>query len=455
MPLRVGLGLSLVALLGLSLTAPARPDEPAAPKSIERRMVEVGRKLVRELKKRGYSNVGVLKFLVSADGKEPSDSVGTLNMRLAKQLELALILKNEPKEPLGIIKNASAVAHRTRGASHRTKAGIAKLFSAKYPLSWGNTEVSPDAFVTGVAIIKKDLSTITVQLMVVDGKENSLRSLGGEYVLTAKMDPSKLSEAGESFVLRGAFDGGEVDAAREQKVQAAAVKAALKARQDPKKNPYFAPKDEKPVSLEVLYNGKPAKIIFKDGKARIPTPKLGTEVKFRLTRDGSQETYGVVLKLNGENTVGKQTLPDLQCRKWVLEPGRTTTTIAGYHVNGHRETFRVLSLAESARQAVNYGEQAGTISMTVFRQRRGEGPVPDPLDKDYNKETIVKKAKLLDDYADNPSALVAKLEEEATRGADDGGLIGGGEIRKESLKKVKFQADQTPILSLTIVYYKP
>jgi hypothetical protein len=456
MPLRVGLGFSLVALTALFLAAPARPDDSSGPKTVERGMVDIARKLVRELQKRGYANVGVLKFLVSTDGKGPRDSVGTLNMLLARQLELALILKNEPKNPIGVIKNASAVAHRTNGANHRTKAGIAKLFSAKYPLAWGNNEVSADAFVTGLAIIRKDLTAMTVQLMVVDGKENRLRSLGSDYVLTAKMDPGKLSEAGESFVLRGAFDdgGAETTAAGQKKTEAAVIKAAVKAREEKKENPYFAPANEKPVSLVVLYNGKPAPITFKDGKAQIPTPKVGTEIKFRLTRDGSQETYGVVLKLNGENTVGKQKLPDLECRKWILVSGKSAT-ISGYQLDNHTfQPFKVLTRAESAKLAMNYGDDAGTISLTVFKARKGEAPVGDPLDKDASKEAIVKKAKLPDDYADNPAALVAKMEEEASRGLDDGGLIGGaGEVKKGGVKTVKFQPDPTPVMSLTLVYY--
>jgi hypothetical protein len=60
-----------------------------------------------------YRNVGVLKFLVAREGKKDfSDNAGTLNMLLARRLEVALVLANDRKNLLGIIRNASAVAAR-------------------------------------------------------------------------------------------------------------------------------------------------------------------------------------------------------------------------------------------------------------------------------------------------------------------------------------------------------
>ena len=461
MRLRAGLGLSLVMLAGLTLVAPARSDDANGAQNIDRAMVQVSRKLVKELQGRGYGNVGVLKFLVSRDGKTYSDSVGTLNMLLAKQLEVALLVKNDPKNPLAIIKNASAVAQRTRGANHRNKAGRDKLFGAKYTLSWGNNaEVTADGFVTGLAILGEDLKTLTIILMLVDGKENKIVRLGDDFVIVAKMDPRLLAESGESFMLRSAFDDGQVKIdpeVREQKVTAAAIKSAVKAREEKQQNPYFAPANAKPVTLQVLYDDVPAKITFRDGKAHIPTAKVGQKVKFRLTRDNGKDVYGVVLKVNGESTYHKQKGPDLECTRWIMKPGSGGFTLSAFRLPGDKKAeFKVLSVRESAKLAMSYGEDSGTISLAVFKQRKAELAGHDPSDRDYQKETIVRKAKVPDGVPESYGALVAQIEEEGTRSLEEGGLIGSGPVTDaDKLKTFKFDPDPNPIMNLTIVYYKP
>ncbi len=455
MSLRATLGVSLASFLVLTLPTPARPGGDVELKTIERVLAERGRGLVEALQRRGYGNVGVLKFLVSTDMKTTSDSVGTLNMLLAKQLELALVRNKKAKDGLGIIRNASARANFIQGASYRDPAGISKLFSAKYPLYVGNRSVPPDAFLTGLAVLEKDLSRMTVYLRLVDGKAGKLSPPLEGFVFKAKVDPSKLIAAGESFFLRGAFDGGDVDSGgREEKLQTKAVELALKAREKAKEHPHFT--TGKPVTLQVLYNGEPAKITFKDGKARIPTPKLGTKIAFRLSRDSSQETYAVVLKLNGENTFGRQKLPDLHCRKWVLKPG-AGGLIRGYQLDeGTRDPFEIKGKEESAKLAMDFGEHAGQISMTVYRQRKSEAPPGDPLDKYAADEEVLKKAEL-PEAAGSHAALLAAMEGGLkTRSYEDGGLIAGsGKREKAAVKTTKFDPDPTPVFSETIVYYTP
>ena len=116
----------------LALAAPA-----AAAPTLEEALVANAPAVVKRLQAMGCRNVGVLKFLATKDGDKLSDNVGTLNMTLANRLEIALLLANDPKTPLGIITNASAVAQRTPGASHLTKDGRLKLFGARYPLAPG------------------------------------------------------------------------------------------------------------------------------------------------------------------------------------------------------------------------------------------------------------------------------------------------------------------------------
>src|SRR4051794_35954696 len=136
--------------LGVALVvAGLAPPPLRAQESLERQFVQQAPQLIRHLQDQGYKNVGVLKFLVARDGK-PSDNAGTLNLLLARRLELALILANAPKTPVGIVENASAVAQTTPQASYLSKDDRPRLFAAKYPLAWGKQRVSPDAFVTGL-----------------------------------------------------------------------------------------------------------------------------------------------------------------------------------------------------------------------------------------------------------------------------------------------------------------
>ena len=117
--------------------------------SLERGLLRQAPKLIKHFKDHNYKNVGVLKFLVSREGTGFSDNVGTLNLLAARRLELALILANDPRTPVGITADASDVARKIVGASHLSKAGREKLFTGKYPLAWGKDVVQPDAFVTG------------------------------------------------------------------------------------------------------------------------------------------------------------------------------------------------------------------------------------------------------------------------------------------------------------------
>jgi hypothetical protein len=97
----------------------------------------------------------------------------------------------------------------------------------------------------------------------------------------------------------------------------------------------------------VRYNGKKVPLELKNGKAFVPEPQEGQTVELGLKQDGSKNRYGVVLKVNGENTLEKERLPDLTCHKWVLDPGYGPWAIRGYQVGDVLEKFRVASIAES------------------------------------------------------------------------------------------------------------
>src|SRR5207248_2329400 len=150
--------------------------------------------------------------------------------------------------PIGIAADASAMAAKTPGANHLTRAGRAKLFEPRYPLAWGDGMVKVDAFLTGVAAVSPDLKKITIGLLIFDREKNNLDSIGKDIEATLK--PAALADLGESFLMRGLFDGGKVELSAPlapEKILEEAVKTRKEVDAHPLKEALA------PISLTVYY----------------------------------------------------------------------------------------------------------------------------------------------------------------------------------------------------------
>jgi hypothetical protein len=447
---------------------------PARSADLEGALLDRARGLVKFSQAKGYRTVGVLKFLGAKDGGDFSDNLGTVNTLLARRLEVALVLANDPRNPVGVIDDATAVAARTRGANHRTPEGRRALFATQYRLAWGdpNVRVTPDAFLTGLVEVSKDLRTLRVSFVSFDRTTNRLEPVPGVPDAVVANRAAALVEMGESFTVRGAFDDGKVEAKPKGK-EAAEAKPPAKgdAPKEPAKNdpPADLPKDQDviqqakdvrdkaarhpaedpnaPVKLTVLYDGKPVQVEVRDGKAFVPEPAAGQKVVLVITKDAKAQRYGVVLKVNGENTLDKQRLPDARCRMWVLKSPGESVAVTGYQLGTDRvETFRVLSAPESKAREVNYGADVGTLTMTVFPE--GKAPAPD-LSEDAAEKSAVAKAELPAEPSKSFDSLKAKLLEDANRG-----LIAEGAQVEGKVQVVNFTPAATPVMTLTVIYYK-
>ena len=193
----------------------------AAADEIDQKLLEHAPAVLKYLRDKGHKSVGVLKFRAKKGRESASDNVGTLNMTLANRLEIALALANssDARQQVALARNASAVAAKLPGASHLHREGRARLFQAKYPPAWGDDQITPDAFVTGVALVSDDLRKITVALLAFDRHSQTLEKIGSPF--TASTDALALSELGESYLLRGAFDHGNLQLARAKAVESA------------------------------------------------------------------------------------------------------------------------------------------------------------------------------------------------------------------------------------------
>jgi hypothetical protein len=426
-----------LALLAFLLFA-----QVAVADGLEREMLKQAPRLLEQLRKKGYQNVGVLKFRVQKGKGSLSDSAGPINLTAARCLELALVLANDVEKPLGIIQDASAVAARLRGASYLTEAGRRKLFAARYPLAWGNQQVAADAFLTGVVRIKSKLKDLTVDIQAF-GKAGGAPRRVAQF--TATMSAAGLAESGESFLLRGAFEGGKVEV-----VEAKAVQVAARVKSGEAKYPLAD--SAAPVALEIYYGRKQVEVKTQNGQARIREPRRGQKVTFVLRRRvRSKERYGVVLKVNGENTLYRQRLKDVECRKWILDPGDPPSAIEGFQKDGKTAgEFRILSRAESKDQEVYYGEDVGTISLVVFREQRDRNRSGGDLSYEAEDLAVLQRGLFPRKKPLNLAALQFQLREDGSRG-----LIGEGEKVESKVRHVSFTPDPVPVMTATITYYRP
>ena len=171
---------------------------------------------------------------------------------------------------------------------------------------------------------------------------------------------------------------------------------------------------------------------------------------FRLRRNAAKGRFACVLKVNGENTLFRQKLPDVNCRKWLLFPENTDgVVVAGFQkTDDATEQFRVLPKAESKAREVDYGADVGTVTLTVFGESKGLPPAGDNSRESLDTKAL-ENAKPAKAKAKDFDVLTAQLLQDAERG-----LIAEGTTVGSKIAIVKFQADPQPLMSLTVTYYK-
>lgn len=440
-----------VALAGILLPSWA---SHAWGETIERELLRCAPAVLEHCREKGYRNIGVLKFRVKKGNQPLSDNVGTFNSFLAERLETALILANKSvgTSPLGIIRDASATAAQIAGADHTSAQGRARLFAVRYRLAWGDPppRVSADAFLTGVVVVSPDLRDMTVGVLVFDREGAELERV--VPVLKADVGIDALGELGESYALRGAFDEGAPRMTQEQLVQ-----TALEVKSQDVPHPLQDGKS--PVLLEIAYDGRPVSLEFRNGEAVIPEPRKGEQVVLTLRRNpaAKEERLAVVLKVNGENTLFRERKRDIDCRKWILEPGAPPIVIRGYQKSDKTyDAFRVLSDAESRKSEMHYGADVGMISLTVLREAvPTDLPPPDLLSEEDEDLLAMLRGGFPATAPPTLGALKAQLRTAARDGDSTRGLIDSGPEARGGIRIVEFTPDPTPVMTAAIRYYQP
>ena len=420
--------------------------------------------MIQFLNDQQLKNVGVLKFRVrKAGSKEVSDRVGPINSLLADRLELGLILANpfEESQQLNIIEGASDQVAKISDANHLDELGRKRLFEQEYQLAWGDETVRADAFLTGGVVLNPDNVTAKVVLLCVRRNGQEAEQIG--KVFTAQLDAQSLTESGASFVLRGAFDnqtpakpspGSDAFEQAQQQKQQVVLKEVVRVKSQQAEFPLND--SSAPMRLEIRYDGQVMPLEMRDGEAFVREPREGQNVELVLIRNpAAVGRLGAVLKVNGENTLYRSTIRDLDAPKWIFSPRHQRTVVRGYQLDKNRiDKFKILSDEESQVRAIDYGRHVGQIQLTVFQELTGPDPQEFVLDEDEEDLVAMFRGVHPPQQPQNLSALKHQIRLAGKTNPQTRGIIVGGENDQNKINIVKFKPDPTPAMSATVTYYK-
>lgn len=410
--------------------------------------------VLKKCEEKKITSLGVLKFQVSKDGKTFPANVGSLNTYLARSFETALFIRNTiPDKPIDITEDASAVAAKLPNADFRTQEGRNELFAAKYSRRWGKTQITPELFVVGLAMVDADLQKITFDFVLVDRDGHTRMNV----MSFARMEPWILAEINESYNLAGSQHTVLYKAIPTQTPvtqvanNAQTSQIAANVRQQAAKSGIHPLQDASaPVKVIVNYDELPQKYDFTSGEARIVEPKEGQKVTLNVVRQ-VKEKLKVVVKVNGENTLYRQISPDYESSGWLLEPNDPPQiTISGYqNKEMHEETFRIRSDLESKLSEKLYGANVGTISISVFREST-MAILPPVAVRDQQARLVAMAAPV---RANDTEQNYHKAFDNFMK-SPDRGLIAPGTKVPSSVVSVTNNWDPTPIMTATLSYYK-
>jgi len=445
--------LLVVPALMLTLVVPARGQEAD---KLETALFRTAPQLLKILEKKEVKNVGVIKFLVARGEGRAVDNAGVINRNLADRLETALLLAL-PNDKMGVIAQATDEAANHNVMTHLDVPGRRSFFDHQYTRAWGNADpIDADYFLTGTAAISADLKTIKVKVQGF-GKDGKLDEL---LEFRAAVDSRLMTEGGYSYVVPAdKYDNlarGRPEAQRHQQIIESTPKQD-KVEPLVVNEPAFPDLKEAPIDVMVMYNNSPVKI----ENGRVPEPTAETKIKF-VVKNKTDKTLGVVLKINGENSVFRERSEGLLCHKWILAP-KGEVTVTGFQESFEKENkFKVLPPRQSRENEINYGSNAGTFQIAVFTGSMSEQEPKVEQVVSREEQSVAAIARGNPSVGKRrPGTLVSlqadlrgreKLNNEGGRG-----MIVADEVgTKREVKKVYFQPTlDLPVALLTIRYYQP
>jgi hypothetical protein len=423
--------------------------------SIAGQLLKSAPEILETLRQQDCKTVGVLKFRVNKNG-DISDSVGEFNKHIANQLENALLqmILQDPQCPIQMVHDASSVAASTPDANHLSPQGRKALFEAEYPLAWGNQKVHVDRFITGMAYLSADKKSLSIGISEVAPEKNAIRNLRHFEIAT---NATLLNELGESFQRRGIQEGNDSNSDTSN-------------QQQPEYSFPVEKSKKKFFELQIYYDGHrvdplPDSSDPNNTTYLIPEPRAGQKVTMTIEQmDRKDKVLGVVLKVNGQNTLYRQTGPDFYCSKWVLDPSWSKTTIQGFQKDDTTtQAFCVATRNESKNLEMDYGDKVGTISLTVFEEAAEDQAEQNPQEANADDETAAQIATVAKGlFPDKPAQNAKELQElfkeplkPKPYPIQSRGLIISGETIANHVCDKNYRWSSEPIQSIVIRYYKP
>ena len=443
------------ALFAFALAAPAFAGETLA-ESLYAKAPAV----LQKLKKKDVTAVGVLKFTGEADGK-PTDTLSELGLTLAVRTQTALVLAN--KDPQFVIienPNEQVTKARLLEANHFSEPGRKAFFTTKYTPAFGRDDVDAAGFVVGTARPSDDRRTLAVRLRLFD-KSGTFTDLTDEWMVDT--DADTLAELGGSFALppitrKAVVSGQPVKKEELQKLVVDTAVAVVKATPPtPETKPVPNPALENcPVKWEIRYNDK-AQVV---SGALLPEPNEGAGVSFVLTNPSKDETFAVVLLVNGESTLYRERQAVAKCRKWILEP-RTETVIAGFQTGPRTSAeFKVVRPEDPDADSVRYSENLGQFRLVVFAGKIADkNPAPE-TGKTIDDVAAVANARLNHRPDGVRPQSLEELQATLTRTGRDstnarGVVVAGPAAESKTVPAWFAPASDVPVADVTLRYFHP
>ncbi|MEM0924467.1 MAG: hypothetical protein AAGJ83_00380, partial [Planctomycetota bacterium] len=278
---------------------------------------------------------------------------------------MSAALERAAKNRLTVIKQANAVAQSIPDANHLKPSGREKLFNAKYPLSHSES-TTIDAFVTGQVTTDRNLRNVNVTLFSVHNRRSRALKV---------IDRFSEDIVGNAFVaLRVPYAKRDLESLEEL---GASILHPMEGSHGihPSRGDLLA-------TLEVLYDGIVVEPTFdrNDGIYKIPEPTVGQKMALRVRRfEPSDRPIAAVIKVNGENVLFRSRDADFAGPKYVLEP-EADFVLRGFQNAGdlQKASEFVIASAERSKQIESfYGDDVGTITMTLFKEAKPGEAVSD------------------------------------------------------------------------------
>ena len=444
----------LFALAAFSLAAPIARGAAGDP--LDEALIEKASGILDALKKKGFVNVGVVKFLVRHGDGEPQDDVGDLNLSLANKVEVALILANTD-EKFGIIDKASEAVVREKllAANHRTEEGRKAFFVRKYELAWSRDKVDASGFVTGIATFSQDLAKLP------SSSRCSTRA-GRRGHHRRGISPTNPRCRAGRIQLRpraGAAEGSwPATAAGSRRGEARDRGAGREERRALPKG------TDEPFPLASARSNGPCCITASPSRSPATRARAEADGPRRVALSNpTQGTYAVVLLVNGENTLYQERVAPQVCRKWVLGP-QSSVSIRGFQTGTDAVApFAVLAPEQPLDDAVRYGDHAGTFRLIVFHGKMSDANPADNMAK-LKPEDAATLALSRTRGGTRPSgvkpqtlkALQADLRGRIGTDGARGYVVKSGATEKFETRSVYFIATpELPVADISLRYFTP